>query len=154
MTQLSLRALPAAAALWLNGLHRVRLYVDIHLLFLLISSLGGSNIFRLCAASSAPMPLHEPLGNEGGSFKDPDDDSSHGSELPIPEIVDRNAQFYGLSSRQREHIRCVEYRAIRWLSYLIPGYIAFWQISGCLVLGAYLSSNQISAARANEPNSW
>jgi hypothetical protein len=100
------------------------------------------------------MPPREPLGNEDGSFKDPNNDSSRVSEPPIPEVVDRNAQFYGLSSKQRERIRCVEYRAIKWLSYLIPGYIIFWQASGCLVLGAYLSSNQISAARANAPNSW
>jgi hypothetical protein len=100
------------------------------------------------------MPFRKPLGNEGGGFKDPNDDSSWGSDLPIPEVVDRNAQFYGLSNKQREHVRCVEYRAIRWLSYLIPGYIVFWQVSGCLALGSYLSSNQISAARANEPNSW
>jgi hypothetical protein len=153
MAQLSLKALQAVAALWVDGLHGVRLYIDIYYFFL-ISSLDGSNDFRLRAPSSAPMPLREPLGNEGEGFKDPDDDSSRGLDLPIPEVVDRNAQFYGLSIKQREHIRCVEYRAIRMLGYLIPGYIVFWQGLGCLVLGSYISSNQSSATRANEPNPW
>ena len=82
------------------------------------------------------MPLRQPLGNEGRSVKDQDDASLRGSEPPIPKAVDRNA------------LRCVEYRAVRFLSYFIPLYIGFWQLSGCLVLGAYLASNQI------EPNPW
>ena len=100
--------------------------------FLLISTLDG----RPRAPSSPPTPLRQPLGREGKRVKDQDDAIQQGSEPPISKAVDRNA------------LRCVEYRAVRFLSYFIPLYIGFWQVSGCLVLGAYLASNQI------EPNPW
>ncbi|PMD53149.1 TrkH-domain-containing protein [Hyaloscypha bicolor E] len=68
--------------------------------------------------------------------------------------VDRNAQFHSLSFEEREHIRCVEYQAVRLLSYVVPIYIVAWQLFGCIALGTYMSCKGQSAAAANAVNPW
>ena len=68
--------------------------------------------------------------------------------------VDRNAQFHGLSPEEREHVRCVEYQAVRFLSYLVPAYYVALQVSGCIALGLYMSINKASVARENGLNPW
>jgi hypothetical protein len=45
----------------------------------------------------------------------------------------RNAQFYGLSRAEREHLGGVEYRAITLLAYVVPAYFVLWQLLGCVV---------------------
>jgi hypothetical protein len=68
--------------------------------------------------------------------------------------VDRNAQFHSLSSEEREHIRCVEYQAVRLLSYVVPIYIVAWQVFGCVTLGTYMSCKGQSATAANAVKPW
>jgi len=68
--------------------------------------------------------------------------------------IDRNAQFYSLSSEEREHLRCVEYQAVRLLSYVVPIYIIAWQLFGCVAIGAYIGLHGRSAAAANAVNPW
>jgi hypothetical protein len=68
--------------------------------------------------------------------------------------VDRNAQFHSLSFEEREHIRCVEYQAVRLLSYVVPIYIVAWQLFGCIALGTYMSCKGQSAAAANAVKPW
>lgn len=74
--------------------------------------------------------------------------------LPIHGTVDRNGMFYGLSSQDKEHVRCVEYRALRFLAYLVPAYFIFFQIFGCLALGAYMAHDKAIVALANGQNPW
>lgn len=68
--------------------------------------------------------------------------------------VDRNAQFHSLSLEERERLRCVEYQALRLLSYVVPIYIFAFQLCGCVILGTYVACNGQSAANANAVKPW
>jgi hypothetical protein len=66
----------------------------------------------------------------------------------------RNAQFFGLSRAEREHLGGVEYRAITLLSWIVPIYFVLWQLLGCLGLGAYMAYNKPTIAEGNGINPW
>jgi hypothetical protein len=66
----------------------------------------------------------------------------------------RNAQFFGLSRAQREHLGGVEYRAISLLAWVVPVYFVLWQFLGCVGLGAYMAHNKASTAYGNGINPW
>jgi hypothetical protein len=66
----------------------------------------------------------------------------------------RNAQFFGLTKLEREHLGGVEYRAITLLAWVVPMYFVLWQLLGCLGLGAYMAHNKADTARGNGINPW
>ncbi|KAH8585859.1 cation transport protein-domain-containing protein [Bisporella sp. PMI_857] len=66
----------------------------------------------------------------------------------------RNAQFFGLTKEQREHLGGVEYRAITLLSLIVPLYFFLWQFLGCLGLAAYIAHNKAKTAEDNGINPW
>ena len=66
----------------------------------------------------------------------------------------RNAQFFGLSKAEREHLGGVEYRAITLLAWVVPVYFVLWQLLGCLGLAAYMAHNKASTARENGIDPW
>ncbi|KAL2060670.1 hypothetical protein VTL71DRAFT_9311 [Oculimacula yallundae] len=66
----------------------------------------------------------------------------------------RNAQFYGLTREEREHLGGVEYRAITLLGWVVPLYFVAWQVLGCVGLGAYMKMNKEEVIRANGINPW
>ncbi len=66
----------------------------------------------------------------------------------------RNAQFFGLSRAEREHLGGVEYRAISLLAWVVPTYFVLWQLFGCLGLGAYMAYNKPTIAEGNGINPW
>jgi hypothetical protein len=66
----------------------------------------------------------------------------------------RNAQFFGLSKAEREHLGGVEYRGITLLGWIVPLYFTLWQLIGCLGLAAYVAYNKASTAEENGINPW
>ncbi|KAH7327123.1 cation transport protein-domain-containing protein [Rhexocercosporidium sp. MPI-PUGE-AT-0058] len=66
----------------------------------------------------------------------------------------RNAQFFGLTKEEREHLGGVEYRAITLLGWVVPVYFVLWQVLGCIGLGAYMKMNKEEVIRANGINPW
>ncbi|KAF2720481.1 TrkH-domain-containing protein [Polychaeton citri CBS 116435] len=68
--------------------------------------------------------------------------------------VSRNSQFHGLSEEERLKLGGYEYRAIVYLSWLIPAYLILWQLLGCLGIGAYIAMNRPSVSRSNGLNPW
>jgi hypothetical protein len=66
----------------------------------------------------------------------------------------RNAQFFGLSRAEREHLGGVEYRAISLLAWIVPIYFVLWQLFGCVGLGWYFANNKASTARENGIDPW
>lgn len=68
--------------------------------------------------------------------------------------VSRNSQFHHLSEEEREHLGGYEYRAVRFLAWLVPLYFFLWQLFGCLGLGAYVANNRADTARKNGLNPW
>jgi hypothetical protein len=70
------------------------------------------------------------------------------------EVTGRNAQFYGLTYEERESLGGVEYRAIKFLSWIVPIYVVLWQFLGCLSLGAWMAYNAADLTEANGINPW
>ncbi|KAK4195253.1 cation transport protein-domain-containing protein [Triangularia verruculosa] len=66
----------------------------------------------------------------------------------------RNAQFHDLTREEREHLGGCEYRALKVLALLVPAYFVFWQLLGCLALGAWINNNQPGPPLGNGINPW
>jgi hypothetical protein len=64
-------------------------------------------------------------------------------------FISRNSQFYGLTPAEREKLGGVEYRAISFLSVIVPLYFALFNILGVIGLGSWLAVNRPSLAREN-----
>ena len=69
-------------------------------------------------------------------------------------FIGRNSQFSSLTLAERERLGGVEYRAVTFLSVIVPMYFFLWQILGCLGLGAYVANNRASTARDNGLSPW
>ncbi|KAI9763597.1 MAG: hypothetical protein M1840_000391 [Geoglossum simile] len=68
--------------------------------------------------------------------------------------VGRNSNFHDLTETQREELGGAEYRAITFLSIIVPVYFILWQLLGCLGVGAYVAKNKTSLTRRNGINPW
>jgi len=68
--------------------------------------------------------------------------------------VGRNAQFYGLTREEREHLGGCEYRALKLLSVIVPLYFILWHLLGCIALGAWINNNLPSPPLQNGINPW
>ncbi len=69
-------------------------------------------------------------------------------------FIGRNSQFSSLTIAERERLGGVEYRAVTFLSVVVPMYFFLWQFLACLGLGAYVANNRASTARDNGLNPW
>jgi hypothetical protein len=78
----------------------------------------------------------------------------HQSEMFGSFRIGRNSTFHDVSEAQREKLGGVEYRAITFLSILVPVYFVLWQLLGCLGVGAYLARNKASLTERNGINPW
>ncbi|KAI9785960.1 MAG: hypothetical protein M1839_008226 [Geoglossum umbratile] len=78
----------------------------------------------------------------------------HRSEMFGSFRIGRNSTFHDVSEAQLEKLGGVEYRAITFLSILVPVYFVLWQLLGCLGVGAYLARNKASFTKANGINPW
>jgi hypothetical protein len=112
-------------------------------------------------STSFKLPLSEGMMNRGtkNTENHNHDGQKHLSHLHYPHYltrhtIGRNAQFYGLSKAEREHLGGVEYRAIQLLSYVVPIYFVLWQLLGCVGLGAYMAHNKASTFRENGIDPW
>ncbi|KAG8162089.1 hypothetical protein KVR01_007854 [Diaporthe batatas] len=66
----------------------------------------------------------------------------------------RKGQFHDLTSEEREHLGGCEYRALKALALVVPAYFFLWQCLGSVALGAWMSLNMPSTARANGIDPW
>ncbi|KAL1963902.1 hypothetical protein VTN77DRAFT_7708 [Rasamsonia byssochlamydoides] len=64
-------------------------------------------------------------------------------------FISRNSQFYGLTPAEREKLGGVEYKAISFLSIIVPLYFALFNILGVVGLGSWLAVNRPGVARDN-----
>ncbi|KAK8162538.1 cation transport protein-domain-containing protein [Phyllosticta citrichinensis] len=69
-------------------------------------------------------------------------------------FVGRNSQFYHLSEAERLEIGGVEYKAVKFLSIVVPLYYVLWQLFACIGIGAYVAHNRPSTAHENGLNPW
>ncbi|PSK48659.1 hypothetical protein B9Z65_70 [Elsinoe australis] len=88
------------------------------------------------------------------------DDEAQGSETGKPHgrfplgFVSRNSEFHGLTEDERERLGGVEYRALIWLSWLVPTYCILFHLFSCIGLGAWVANNRADTTRRNGINPW
>ncbi|KIW08770.1 uncharacterized protein PV09_00708 [Verruconis gallopava] len=75
-------------------------------------------------------------------------------DLASAASVSRNSTFHHLTEADRLRLGGKEYRAVTFLSWVVPIYFFSWQLLGCLGLGAYVSNNYASTTRVNGLNPW
>lgn len=64
----------------------------------------------------------------------------------------RNSQFYGLTATEREKLGGVEYKAVSFLSIIVPLYYVLFNLLGIIGLGSWLTMNRPAVAQANGLN--
>lgn len=79
-------------------------------------------------------------------------DQSLAERLTSTGWISRNSQFHGLTFEERHKLGGREYRAVVFLSFIVPIYLTLWQGLGAIALGAYVYTNRASTARENGQN--
>ncbi|CAG8952698.1 hypothetical protein HYFRA_00008941 [Hymenoscyphus fraxineus] len=69
-------------------------------------------------------------------------------------MVGRNSQFYGLTRDEREQLGCIEYKALKLLSILVPAYLISFQVIGSIAFGSFISARQADVAYQNGVEPW
>ena len=64
-------------------------------------------------------------------------------------LISRNSQFHGLSPAEREILGGVEYKAVSFLSIIVPVYYLMFLILGIIGVGGWLQANHPSIPREN-----
>ena len=67
-------------------------------------------------------------------------------------IISRNSQFHGLTSAEREKLGGVEYKAVSFLSVIVPLYLFMFLLLGIVGVGGWLSLNHPEVTRKNGLN--
>lgn len=66
--------------------------------------------------------------------------------------ISRNSQFHGLTEEEREKLGGYEYRAVKYLSWLVPLYFILWQLLGAIGCATWILSQRPDSARDNGLN--
>jgi hypothetical protein len=91
---------------------------------------------------AAPVPL------DAGPTMENDTPSSHRtSESSEDSDVD-------LTFEERERLGGTEYKAVLFLSYLVPLYFVLWQLISCISCGWWIAAHRAALTRANGINPW
>ncbi|KAJ0425828.1 cation transport protein-domain-containing protein [Aspergillus carlsbadensis] len=64
-------------------------------------------------------------------------------------LISRNSQFHGLTLEERDRLQGVEYKAISFLSAIVPLYWLSFLVFGIVGMGTWLSVNKPEVPRAN-----
>lgn len=64
-------------------------------------------------------------------------------------LVSRNSQFHGLTSAERETLGGVEYKAVSFLSVIVPLYYVMFVLCGIIGMGWWLEANHPEIPREN-----
>jgi len=74
--------------------------------------------------------------------------------FPSSGFIGRNSQFHNLTEAEREELGGVEYKALFWLSWIVPIYFTVWQLFSCIGLAAWVANNRADTALQNGLNPW
>lgn len=69
--------------------------------------------------------------------------------LTSKSLISRNSQFHGLTSAEREVLGGVEYKAVSFLSWIVPIYLFMFLFLGMMGMGGWLALNHPDLARTN-----
>jgi len=70
------------------------------------------------------------------------------------EATGRNSVFHNLTYKERERLGGVEFKAVVFLSWLVPIYFVAFQLLGSISIGAFVASHYSSLARENGLDPW
>ena len=106
---------------------------------------AGQDVNNLALNSyDAPLPKYEEKAISGVK------NAIRGTRgFPSMKRASRNSQFYGLSVEERAELGGVEYRAVSFLSILVPVYFFSFVIIGVVGMGCWMVVNRPSIARDN-----
>jgi hypothetical protein len=105
---------------------------------------------RLSLSGGRPQSIHS---QDNGNDTQQREGGGKGF-VPDEGFVGRNSAFHGLSFADRERLGGTEYRAVVFLSTVVPLYFILWQFLGCLSMGAYINQYHSDVARQNGLNPW
>lgn len=74
--------------------------------------------------------------------------------VPNSGYLMRNSNFHDLTEADRRRLGGTEYKAVVFLSWLVPVYFILWQLISCIALGAYVNAYYYDTARQNGLNPW
>ncbi|KAJ5625177.1 hypothetical protein N7510_001486 [Penicillium lagena] len=69
--------------------------------------------------------------------------------LASKSLISRNSQFHGLTSAEREALGGVEYKAVSFLSWIVPIYLVMFLFLGMMGMGGWLALNHPDMTREN-----
>ena len=81
-------------------------------------------------------------------------DDRRSAYFPGNAVVSRNSNFNHLTEQDRLRLGGTEYRAVVFLSWVVPIYFVVWQLLGCLSLGAYINRYYAQTCLDNGLNPW
>ena len=106
-------------------------------------------------ASSSHPNLFRPHSREKNTTEAPERTGTNLPDyFPTSGRIARNSAFHNLTAAERTRLGGVEYKAIRFLSLIVPLYIGLFQLLGCVSLGAYVATVRPTPALKNGLNPW
>lgn len=117
------------------------------------SFLSMTGVGALPDAGLHPITSQTSAGENFGELERSPTKSTH-QYFPSSGFVGRNSEFHGLTEVEREKLGGVEYRAIQWLSWLVPAYYVLFQLFGCIGLATYVARNRPESTLTNGLNPW
>lgn len=113
-----------------------------------VSGVGArpeASLYRTTSASRTSIAIEDaPAVNK----------ESTADYFPSSGYISRNSQFHNLTEAERQKLGGVEYKALLWLSWIVPIYLVLWQLLGALGCAAWVARNRPETARANGLNPW
>ena len=98
---------------------------------------------------------HRPrAANDNGVTLNEERSGRHDAFLPSSGFIGRNSNFHDLTEADRNRLGGSEYKAVVFLSWVVPIYCFVWQFLGCLSLGAYVNRYYSDICRQNGLNPW
>lgn len=83
-----------------------------------------------------------------------DQNEERRSYMPSSGFLARNSTFHNLTEEDRLRLGGTEYKAIVFLSWVVPIYFVLWQLLGCLACGAYVNNYYASTTEINGINPY
>ncbi|KAG9945340.1 TrkH-domain-containing protein, partial [Aureobasidium melanogenum] len=111
-----------------------------------VSGVGArseASLHRVTSVSRASIAEQAPVGTR-----------STADYFPSAGYISRNSTFHNLTEAERQQLGGVEYKALLWLSWIVPLYLVLWQLLGALGCAAWVAHNRPGTARANGLNPW
>jgi hypothetical protein len=119
---------------------------------------GGATMWHRRTNILNTGEIMEGNGSVGWASKGVDEEGQVVEEdehaMPTGGWIGRNSQFRSLTVLEQERLSQTEYKAVVFLSWVVPIYFFLWQFLGCLSIGAVTAHYHSDVTRQNGLNPW